>query len=317
MAVGIEDRSRHFHGRGRSHAVRLVAMAALLLGGGAAGAQPAPLAALDTPAPSLDGTDLICPPVATDTPEMIKMRENALRPDPNFKMDLPPGGFQDEGFKKFMAAMVERQAKDWPFLCRYRAANAELLARGTRPDMVLMGDSITENWVAAQPELFAHGFVGRGISGQSSPQMLARFYADVVALHPRFVHIMAGTNDIGGATGPSLEQDYLNNINAMIDIAQANGITVILAEIPPITRILPRPAFDPRPNVRRINVGLRDIAERRKLVLVDYFSPLADATGAFDRRFANEGVHPNRDGYAIMRPLLLKAYVAAGGKTPQ
>ncbi|HWI87579.1 MAG TPA: GDSL-type esterase/lipase family protein [Sphingomonas sp.] len=294
--------------------MRLAALAALLLASGEACAQPAPATAAGAHAASLDGTELICPPLANDTPEMIRMRENALRPDPNFKMDLPPGGFQGEAFKKFMAALAERQSKDWPYLCRYRAANAELLAGGSRPDMILMGDSITENWVSAHPDFFAHGFVGRGISGQSSPQMLARFYADVVALHPRFVHIMAGTNDIGGATGPSLEQDYINNINAMIDIAQANGITVILAAIPPITKILPRPDFDPRPNVRRINADLKSIAERRNLVFVDYFRPLADASGAFDHRYANEGVHPNRDGYSIMEPLLLKAYETAGGK---
>lgn len=257
---------------------------------------------------TLDGSELTCPPSPSDSVEMKAVTENVLRPDPKFDMAALTTAFQGEGFKAYMAAWSERQSRDWPYLCRYRAANAELLAQGERPDLVLMGDSITENWVAAHPDLFTHGFVGRGIGGQTSPQMLARFYSDVVALRPRVVQIMAGTNDIGGNTGPNLLSDYTNNINAMIDIAKANRIDVILAAIPPITKIPTKPDFDPRPNVTRINAQLKEIATHRNVVFVDYFSPLADSTGSFDRRYSNEGVHPNRDGYAIMAPLLQRAF---------
>lgn len=304
--------SRELPGGRPIGAVRLAALATVLLVSGTALAQAAPVAAASEQNASLDGTVLTCPPSVSDTPALLKMREDVLRPDPDYKM--PSGGFQSEAFRQFIAAVQERQSRDWPYLCRYRAANAELLAHAERPDMVLMGDSITENWVAASPDFFAHGFTGRGISGQTSAQMLARFYADVVALRPRFVHIMAGTNDIGGATGPTLESDYINNINSMVDIAQANGITVILAAIPPITQLMFKPDFDPRPNVRRVNAALKSLAERRKLVFVDYFTPLADTGGAFDRRYANEGVHPNRDGYAIMERLLSNGYKTAERK---
>jgi len=298
---------------------RFLISASLVTAIGAAHGQVSP-AERPPPTPrysSLDGTTFGCPSLISDRPDLVQMREDVLRPDPNYRLQLPPGGFEGEQFKKFMADLNERRAKDWPDLCHYRAANAALLASGARPQMIFMGDSITENWVPAHPGFFRQGFVGRGISGQSSPQMLARFYADVVALRPRFVHIMTGTNDIGGATGPSLEQDYLNNVNAMIDIAQAHGITVILAGIPPITKILPKPDFDPLPMVRRMNADLKAIAQQRKLVFVDYYSRLADPTGGFDRRFSNEGVHPNRDGYTVMESLLSRAYAQARGKPPK
>lgn len=289
----------------------MAACAGLLFADGPLQAQSVTAAVPVAQGDSLDGTQLICAPAFSQSPEMAAMREGMLRPDPNFKMLLPPGGFEGEEFKKIMSSLREKQASDWPDLCHYRQANVALLAAGKHPDMVLIGDSITENWVAAHPDFFARGFVGRGISGQTSPQMLARFYADVVSLKPRVVQIMAGTNDIGGNTGPTLLSDYANTINSMIDIASANGISVILAKIPPITRIPTKPSFDPRPNVIRLNAKLEEIARQRGLVLVDYYGPLVDSESGFDRRYANEGVHPNRDGYAIMEVRLRVAYQAA------
>jgi hypothetical protein len=150
------------------------------------------------------------------------------------------------------AGAEAQRARDWPGLCRYKAANAAIRT-GERPRAVLMGDSITDNWTSGDPTLFANGIVGRGIGGQTSPQMLARFRQDVVELHPRVVHIMAGTNDIAGNTGPTTVQDYQSNVLAMIELARANGIAVVLAGIPPSRKLYWRGDLDPRPAIRELN----------------------------------------------------------------
>ena len=213
---------------------------------------------------------------------------------------------------EFRARQAEQRATDWPYLCRYRDANAALAEAGDRPLAVFMGNSITEGWIVADPSFFEdHGFVDRGISGQSSSQMVARFQQDVVALAPRVVHIMAGTNDIGGATGPITEDEFAGNIRAMLDMAKANDIAVVLAAIPPMSRLLPRPEFDVRPVVRRLNARLASLAAEYGATFVDYYAPLALPDGAFDPRFANDGVHPTRAGYAVMEPLALRAVNSA------
>jgi lysophospholipase L1-like esterase len=198
-------------------------------------------------------------------------------------------------------------ANDWPSLCRYKADNATLASA----KVVFMGDSITEGWVAGDPALFTNGVVGRGIGGQTSPQMLVRFRQDVVALAPSVVHIMAGTNDIAGNTGPAAVQDFANNILAMIDLARVNGIAVILAAVPPSRRLYWRGDFDPRSSIRELNDWLRTAARERSLVFVDYGTVLADADGGLRADLGNDGVHPNRAGYAAMRPLAERALAAA------
>ncbi|AKH41401.1 lysophospholipase L1-like esterase [Altererythrobacter atlanticus] len=204
----------------------------------------------------------------------------------------------------FRARQAEQRATDWPFLCRYRDANAMLAEAGYRPDVVFMGDSITEGWIQADPSFFeGNHYVDRGISGQSSSQMVARFQQDVVALAPRAVHIMAGTNDIGGATGPITEDEFAGNIRAMLDMAQANDIEVVLAAIPPMSRLLPRPEFNVRPVVLQLNARLAELAEEYGVPFVDYYTPMALPDGAFDPQLANDGVHPTRAGYAVMAPL--------------
>jgi lysophospholipase L1-like esterase len=212
-------------------------------------------------------------------------------------------------------ADAERQvrellARDWPNLCRYKAANAALRS-AQRLTAVFMGDSITEGWVAGDPTLFTDGVVGRGISAQTSPQMLVRFRQDVVALAPRVVHIMAGTNDIAGNTGPATTQDFKNNLLAMIDLARANGIAVVLAGIPPSRQLYWRGDLDPRPWIRELNDWLRTTADAQGLVFVDYATVLADDDGGLDAELGNDGVHPNRTGYAAMRPLAQRALTAA------
>lgn len=218
---------------------------------------------------------------------------------------LEPGFFkslgEDPEMQSRMAAQREQATRDWANLCRYQSENR--VAMGTaRPDVVYLGDSITENWQLADPDMYSASVLDRGISGQTSPQMLLRFYQDVVSLNPRVLHLMAGTNDIAGNTGPSAPGDFEHNIGAMLDLAAAHHIRVVLAAIPPC-RDLPWSGIDPRPQIARLNAWLEAEAKRRNVGFVDYGRVLATADGGMDDAFSNDGVHPNRAGYARMRPL--------------
>lgn len=202
------------------------------------------------------------------------------------------------------AANQQRAAGDWAAICRYAAANAAALAARPAPRVVFMGDSITENWVLADPLFFDNGIVGRGIGGQTTPQMLLRFRADVVALRPQVVHLLAGTNDIAGNTGPSSPEDFKGNIMSMVEIARANGIDVILGSIPPAAAFYWRPEVDPVARIVELNEWLRDYAARQNIEFIDYYTALAGPTGELDSDLGNDGVHPNRRGYAVMRQLV-------------
>ena len=209
---------------------------------------------------------------------------------------------------------VERKLPDdWPMLCRYHAAN-----RTVQPPVraVMIGDSITEMWLATAPALFAQGVVDRGISGQTSPQMVARFYQDVVRLRPRVVHIMAGTNDIAGNTGPSSAEDYANAITAMVDMARANGIAVVLGSIPPAGVIGWRPGYRPAQQIIAFNTWLRQLAQERGLVYADYHSAMADPDGAMRPGLSSDGVHPTAAGFAVMEPIARAAIAEAERRTP-
>jgi lysophospholipase L1-like esterase len=204
-----------------------------------------------------------------------------------------------------------RAARDWPALGQYRDANAALERASV--EVVFMGDSITEMWRVAQPELFENGRVNRGISGQTSPQMVLRFMADVVALKPGVVHLMCGTNDVAGNTGPTTSRDFHNNIIAMVDLAKANGMAVILGSLPPFATLAWNPALgDVRARVAELNVWLKGLAAERGLVFADYFAALTDAEGRMRAEFTRDGVHPTRRGYEAMEPVLDEALRLAG-----
>ena len=191
------------------------------------------------------------------------------------------------------ALTAQRRARDWGQVGYYSAANAALA--GQPVDAVFIGSSITEMWTLADPDLFSKGVVGRGISGQTSPQMLVRFMSDVVALKPAIVHLLCGTNDIAGNTGPSTPRDYQNNVRAMVTLALANGATVILGSILPCA-----------PHARRIaelNAWLKSLAVELQLVWADYHPVLATEDGAIRPGLARDGLHPVGAGYALMRPV--------------
>jgi len=202
-------------------------------------------------------------------------------------------------------AAARQRAQDWAGLCRYRAADAALTAR---PRVVLMGDSITDFWRRGNPALFGRDTLDRGISGQTSGQMLVRFWPDVIALHPRVVQILAGTNDIAGNTGPTTEQDYESNIMAMVELAQAHHIRVLLGSIPPAVSFwwTPHP-YRPAAEIRRLNSWLRRYARSSGAGYVDYYAHLSTPAGAFRPDLSNDGVHPNANGYRVMTALLQAA----------
>lgn len=197
---------------------------------------------------------------------------------------------------------------DWAFLGKYREANAALQPDAAR--VVFMGDSITAGW--AQEPFIAGSthYVGRGISGQTTQQMLVRFRADVIDLKPRLVHIMAGTNDVAGNNGPESDADIENAIESMVQLALANHIGVLLASIPPAAEFNWHPGLDPAPRIRRLNGWIRDYASRIHVGYVDYWPALAGADGAMKAGLSGDGVHPNSRGYEAMAPLAQAAIEA-------
>ncbi|CAN5346996.1 hypothetical protein BH10PSE1_BH10PSE1_21080 [soil metagenome] len=196
---------------------------------------------------------------------------------------------------------AERKARDWPALAHYREANAALA--GQSVDVVFIGDSITEIWGLAQPDLFTGSVVNRGISGQTSPQILLRFMADVVGLKPRAVHLMCGVNDIAGNTGPNTVQDYKNNILAMLLLAEANGITVILGSLTPVSDVWKPAVSNPAERIAELNAWQVELAAERGLIRADYGPVLSDANGGLRADFHRDGLHPGTGGYAAMRPV--------------
>jgi len=196
---------------------------------------------------------------------------------------------------------------DWAWLARYREDNQKLLAAGTKVDTVFFGDSITEGWAAADHDFFSKGIVGRGISAQTTPQLLVRMYSDVIALKPRVVHIMAGTNDIAHNTGPMTAQVTHNNLMAMCEIAKAHEIHVVLGSVPPASKYWWRPEVQPKPEALALNEWLRTHAKQMGAVFADYASAFVDADGNVKPELAKDEVHPTPEGYALMRPIAAKA----------
>jgi lysophospholipase L1-like esterase len=231
--------------------------------------------------------------------EMNEYQERILDPSAGREFE-PPG---PNSMIAFHAAEEERLHYDWASLCRYRSENAAL-RRTVASRVVFMGDSITELWKAAHPEFFGESYINRGVSGQTTAQMLVRFRQDVIALKPAVVHLLGGTNDIAGNGGPTTLEAIRNNIASMVDLALANDIKVVLGSVPPAGTYPWRPAVsDPAQHIVELNDSLRRLAREKNLIYVDYHEPLADERDAMKQTFSNDGVHPNRDGYSAMEPL--------------
>jgi lysophospholipase L1-like esterase len=194
--------------------------------------------------------------------------------------------------------------RDFGMVGYYADENAELIASKAPVDVVFMGDSITENWRDKRPSFFTRGRIDRGISGQTTSQMVLRMMSDVVALGPRAVHIMGGTNDIAGNTGPMTAQMTEDNVRAMSDIAQRHGIKVIIASVPPAASFPWAPTVQPRPRIFELNRRLERMAHGTHASWIDYHSVLDDGTSAMKPGLAVDGVHPSEAGYDAMQKLL-------------
>jgi lysophospholipase L1-like esterase len=208
-----------------------------------------------------------------------------------------------EPFKGAPALDPDRLLTDWAWLGRYRDDNRKVILLGPVVQAVFMGDSITEGWASSQPDFFNGRVVGRGISAQTTPQMLVRMQQDVVALRPRVVHIMAGTNDIASNTGPMTAEDTRNNIRAMADIARSNGIKVVLASIPPAANYPWRPGLETAQAIIEMNSWIRTYAQNIGGRYADYHGAMSDGKGGMKPGLASDEVHPTAQGYAVMRPI--------------
>ena len=168
-----------------------------------------------------------------------------------------------------------------------------------------MGDSITDAWGRIYHGFFpGKPYVNRGISGQTTPQMLIRFRPDVIALKPKVVVILAGTNDLAGNTGPTTSEEILGNLISMAELAKANGIRVVLASVLPAIDYPWRPEHpNPSDKIIALNAMIKDYATKNGLVYLDYFSALADERNGLRKEYAQDAVHPNQAGYDVMAPL--------------
>jgi lysophospholipase L1-like esterase len=210
-------------------------------------------------------------------------------------------------------AKEEQLRNDWAEMKRYRDDDAKIgpPAKG-ESRVVFMGDSITDGWIRRAPEFFkSKPYFDRGISGQTSPQMLVRFHQDVVNLHPKVVVILAGTNDIAGNTGPATPEMIQDNFISMVEIARANGIRVVLSSITPSDDFWWNPGTKPAGRIAEMNTWIKAYAAKHGLVYLDYYSAMVDDHGGMKRELTGDGVHPNPAGYALMGKLAEKAIAAS------
>jgi len=201
--------------------------------------------------------------------------------------------------------------KDWPNLNRYREENTRIgLPTENENRIVFMGNSITEGWLKICPPFFSgKPYINRGISGQTTPQMLVRFRQDVVNLKPKVVVILAGTNDIAENTGPSTLEMIEDNILSMAEIAKANDIKVILCSVLPAYDYPWKPGLNPAEKIVKLNKWIKNYSDNNHIIYVDYFTPMADERNGLNKKYSEDGVHPNKAGYEVMAPIVEKGIV--------
>lgn len=202
---------------------------------------------------------------------------------------------------------------DWQNLARYRKANTALAAtKSTKPRVVFMGNSITDGWINADSSFFAgKNYIDRGISGQTTPQMLVRFRPDVIDLKPAVVVILAGINDIAGNTGIMTLEETFGNIVSMAQLAKASNIKVVISSVLPAYDFPWRPGMQPAEKVIKLNAMLKEYATKNNIVYLDYFNAMKDGRNGLPARLSRDGVHPTLEGYKIMEPLAEKAIAEA------
>lgn len=199
--------------------------------------------------------------------------------------------------------------QDYGGLDTYRNENVLLSKSGNDGKrVVFFGNSITKGWKELSPDFFNNNsFINRGISGQTTDQMLIRFRSDVINLQPLVVVILAGTNDIAQNNGPVSVDEILGNIISMVQLAKANNISVVLCTVLPVKKYRWRPEINPIPLIKSLNTALQNYALENNLQFVDYYSAMSDSDNGLQSDLSHDGVHPNYKGYCIMEPLVLTA----------
>lgn len=200
---------------------------------------------------------------------------------------------------------ANKKLQDWPAMARYRDQNAKLAPpSSTENRVVFMGDSITDNWGRKYGKFFpGKNYVNRGIGGQTTPQMLLRFRPDVIALKPKVVVILGGTNDIAGNTGPETLEEIEGYLTSMAELAKVNGISVVLSSVMPVCDYI-RDQTTKRPpdKILALNAWMKDYADKNGLVYLDYFPALQDDKHMLKKEYTDDGLHPNDAGYAAIEP---------------
>lgn len=232
----------------------------------------------------------------------------AVQPGPPGRPPLTP-----EQQEQQRQAREDQLRHDWAELKRYHDDNAKLdPPKPGEKRVVFMGDSITDGWIRQAPEFFKDKpYLDRGISGQTTPQMLVRFRPDVINLHPKVVVILAGTNDIAGNTGPATPEMIEDNLISMVDLARANGIKVVLSSITPSDDFWWNPGTKPQGRIADMNTWIKAYAQKHGLVYLDYYSAMVNDNGGMKKEYTRDGVHPNPDGYALMGKLAEKSIAAS------
>ncbi|SFC06009.1 Lysophospholipase L1 [Flexibacter flexilis DSM 6793] len=213
-------------------------------------------------------------------------------------------------------AQDDRSKMDWPNLNKYAQENAALKAPTAQEQrVVFMGNSITEFWKRDDPAFFeGRPYFDRGISGQTTSQMLLRFRPDVINLKPKVVVILAGINDIAENTGPISLENVFGNIVSMAELARANNIKVVLSSVLPALDFYWRPGLEPAPKVIKLNAMIKSYCTKNNIPYADYFSAMVDAENGLDKKYTNDAVHPTLAGYKVMEPIVEKAIKKALSK---
>ena len=212
-----------------------------------------------------------------------------------------------------LVMFISANGQDWANLEQFRADNAKIgLVNANEDRVVFMGNSITIGWLHTVPEFFNNKpYINRGISGQTTPQMLLRFRQDVIALQPKVVVILAGTNDIAGNTGPSTLEMIADNIKSMSELAVAHGIKVVISSVLPAYDYPWKPGLEPSQKIVALNRMLKEYAAKNGNVYLDYFSVMVDERNGLPKKYAHDEVHPTKLGYEVMAPLAEAAITKA------
>lgn len=208
-----------------------------------------------------------------------------------------------------MMHFQDLKAQDWANFNEFKMANQELppLKEGAER-VVFIGNSITIGWLTTHPEFFeGKPYVNRGISGQTTPQMLVRFRSDVVHIDATAVVILAGTNDVAGNTGPTTLEQIADNIKSMTEIARANGVKVILCSVLPAYDYPWRPGLEPNIKIPKLNALIKNFADQNEVFYLDYFSALNNGKNGIDKQYSYDGVHLTLEGYQVLELLLEEA----------